>query len=376
MAKRERTLQDEIEAARQNIRSDALSMSVGEIANIYRDEELIIRPEFQRLFRWEDEQKSRLVESILLGIPIPSIFVLQRDSGVWEVIDGLQRISTILEFMGELRNEYTQELIPPSVLKGTQYLPNLEGVSFDEDIPGATRSLTSGQRLAFKRAKIDLKILLPESDEQAKFELFDRLNTGGSPLSAQEIRNAQLLMRDTSLYEWLEALRVYAPYQSTITISERLEDEAYDMELVCRFFALQRSSDAELKNIGNIDTFLSAKIFSTIGDKNFDREAEARRFQRTFSLLSENLGEDSFKRYDGNRFLGAFSVSAFETVTVGIGENVDAWEKAEGTKPGVIRQRVIEWWSNTEFRGGSGSGIRASTRLPKTIPAARRFFAL
>lgn len=349
-------------------------MSVGEIANLYRDRELTIRPEFQRLFRWEEYQKSRLVESILLGIPIPSIFVLQRESGVWEVIDGLQRISTVLEFMGELRDEYTGELKPPSILAATQYLPHLKGIAFDDGAPGATDSLTAGQRIAFKRAKIDLKILLPESDELAKFELFDRLNTGGSPLSAQEIRNAQLLMRDSTLYEWLESLRTNPAFKSTITISERLYDEAYDMELVCRFFALHRSSDYELRNIGNVDAFVSAKIFATVDETDFDREREGNRFCRTFGLLSKAIGDDAFKRVDGVRFLGAFSVSAFETITVGIAENIEGWEQAESLHEGAVRQRIIEWWSDPDFRGGSGSGIRASTRLPKTIPAARKFF--
>ncbi len=349
-------------------------MSVGEIANLYRDHELIIRPEFQRLFRWEEYQKSRLVESILLGIPIPSIFVLQQESGVWEVIDGLQRISTVLEFMGELRDEYTGEVEPASVLTATQYLPRLQGIAFEDDTPGATAALTAGQRIAFKRAKIDLKILLPESDELAKFELFDRLNTGGSPLSAQEIRNAQLLMRDSTLYEWLESLRTNPAFQSTITITERLYDEAYDMELVCRFFALHRSSDPELRNIGNVDAFVSAKIFATVDETDFDREIEGERFRRTFELLSKTLGDDAFKRVDGTRFLGAFSVSAFETITIGIAENIEGWEQAESSQEGALRQRVIEWWSNTDFRGGSGSGIRASTRLPRTIPAARIFF--
>ncbi|WP_280459922.1 DUF262 domain-containing protein [Nocardia carnea] len=367
-------LQEEIEAARQTIRSDALSMSVGEVANLYRDREIVIRPEFQRLFRWDNSQKSRLIESLLLGIPMPSIFVMQNQDGVWEVIDGLQRISTILEFMGELRNEKTKELLPPSVLSKTKYLPHLEGISFVEDVEGAKSCLTPGQRLALKRAKLDLKILLPDSDSNSKFELFDRLNTGGSLLSAQEIRNTQLLMRDASIFRWLNDLRLDNNFVSTIPLSERLFREAYDMELVCRFFALLQSSGDELASMENIDTFLSEKIFSTTGSDTFDRQREDGRFKRTFELLNRSLGENSFKRYEQGRFLGAFSVSAFETISVGIGENIDGWERAEAEASGAVRSRVQEWWGNADFRSGSGSGIRASTRLPKTLPVARRFF--
>src|SRR5690625_6602744 len=94
-------LQEQIEKARQTIRSDSYSMSLGELVNLYRDGEIIIAPEFQRLFRWSVFQKSRLIESILLGIPLPAISVMQDMDGQWEIIDGLQRVSTILEFMGE-----------------------------------------------------------------------------------------------------------------------------------------------------------------------------------------------------------------------------------------------------------------------------------
>jgi uncharacterized protein with ParB-like and HNH nuclease domain len=77
-------------------------MSIGEIINLYKEKEVVIDPDFQRIFRWDIIQKSRLIESILVGIPLPSIFIQQRDDGVWDIIDGLQRLSTILEFTGEL----------------------------------------------------------------------------------------------------------------------------------------------------------------------------------------------------------------------------------------------------------------------------------
>ena len=77
------------------------------------------------MFRWEIGQKSKLIESILLGIPIPSIFVFERQDAKWELIDGLQRISTILEFMGQLKHPVTNYLEPPTALVATYYLPSL-----------------------------------------------------------------------------------------------------------------------------------------------------------------------------------------------------------------------------------------------------------
>src|ERR1700735_2894006 len=109
-------LKNEIEIAQRLVKTDAYQMSIGEIVNMYKDGEFIINPDFQRLFRWELGQKSKLIESLLLGIPLPSIFVFEKEDSKWELIDGLQRISTILEFTGELKDPVTSQLMPPTAL--------------------------------------------------------------------------------------------------------------------------------------------------------------------------------------------------------------------------------------------------------------------
>ena len=120
------SLDKEIQRARQEIVSDGYDMSVGELMNLYRDREIEISPDFQRLFRWDESRKTRFIESLLLGIPIPPIFVYQNEEGVWELIDGLQRLSTIFEFAGILRSpENDHETYVPSILEGTKYLPSL-----------------------------------------------------------------------------------------------------------------------------------------------------------------------------------------------------------------------------------------------------------
>lgn len=78
------SLREEIQEKRKEIVVDAYAMSIGEIVNLYNDEELDVHPEFQRFFRWDDNQKTRLIESILLGIPIPPIFVSQKTNGKWD----------------------------------------------------------------------------------------------------------------------------------------------------------------------------------------------------------------------------------------------------------------------------------------------------
>jgi hypothetical protein len=371
------TLQQQIEAGRQTIRAEAYAMSIGELVSSYTRSELVIRPEFQRLFRWNVDQKSRLIESLLLGIPLPSIFVMQREDGVWEVIDGLQRLSTILEFMGELRDEDSKEVLAPSVLSKTEYLPGLDGVTFGADDKDDEKSLSAGQRLSLKRAKIDVKILLPESDDKAKFELFDRLNAGGSQAVPQEIRTAQLIMRDRSMYDWLESLRSDANFQRVIPISDRLYEEAYDMELVCRYLALTNSTPAEWRSFASMDKFISDKLFGLTEDSAFDRDAAGRGFHEVFTWLADSIGDESFRRYDSDKvkFTGAFSVSAFESVTTGLRNNDVFWRSQISRDPSELTRRVEELWDNVDFRRGSGSGIGASTRIPRTLPAAIKHFS-
>ena len=133
-------LQDQIEKQRQQIHTDSYPMSIGEWISLYENGEIDIHPEFQRFFRWSSTHKTRLIESILLGIPIPQIFVSQRKDGVWDVVDGLQRLSTIYQFAGILRDEDSQ-LLPPLVLENTEYLPLLEYKKW-EDADDIINSLT------------------------------------------------------------------------------------------------------------------------------------------------------------------------------------------------------------------------------------------
>src|ERR1035441_6850567 len=130
-------LAEEIIKAQRLVRTDAYQMSIGEVVNMYDNREIIVDPEFQRLFRWNIGQKSKLIESLLLGIPLPSIFVFEKENGSWELIDGLQRVSTILEFMGKLRAP-EGEVVPPSILEATKYLPSLHNAVWEKSelIPG------------------------------------------------------------------------------------------------------------------------------------------------------------------------------------------------------------------------------------------------
>lgn len=216
------SLSEEIAERRRAINTDAYAMSIGELVNLYRDDELDIHPEFQRFFRWSDEQKSRLIESLLLGIPVPSIFVQQRQDGVWDVIDGLQRLSTIFQLVGILKNE-EGGVVDPLILRGTKYLPSLEDKRWGDE--AANNILDREQQLLVKRSKLDVQIVLRESDEASKYELFQRLNTGGSLLSDQELRNCILIMVNRDFYHWLVALAQDPNFRSCIALTDRAVEE-------------------------------------------------------------------------------------------------------------------------------------------------------
>ena len=363
-------LQQEIDLARKDIRTDSYSVSIGEWISIYEKREIDIHPEFQRFFRWTTAQKSRLIESIFLGIPIPQIFVAQRPDGVWDVVDGLQRLSTIYQFVGILEDEEGKAL-EPLVLDPTKYLPSLGGFKWD-DPHDPSHSLDAGQRLLIKRSKIDVSIILKESEQRAKYELFQRLNTGGSLLSDQEVRNAILVMVNKQFYQWLRELSRDVPFVECTAVSDRAVEEQYDMELALRFLVFRGMPDSHFKNLGDIGDFLTDAAAKIAGDAKYDKKEAENAFRNTFALLQQELGADAFRRYDPTRqrFVGGFSVSAFEAVSLGVGHNYKALLK----RPRTLREKVQELWMDPKFLKNSGSGVRASTRVPKIVPYGRKLF--
>jgi len=366
------SLEEEVERSRQNIRSDGYMMSIGEVTNLYRDNEIVISPEFQRLFRWSVEQQSRLIESIFLDIPLPPIFVAQRDDGIWEVVDGLQRLSTILKFMGILRNEGTDQIQPATVLFRTKYLPSLEGATYES----GPNELSPLLKISFKRARLDFRILLRESDDRVKFELFDRLNSGGAPTSAQEVRSAQLLMINAPFYQWVDGLRRHPDYIECVPVTERQIGEQYDLELVIRYFVLSGIPERELRSFADIDTLLSDRILAFATDEKFDIVAKGEEFEKLFAVLN-SFGPSVFRKYDERRQrpIGAFSVSAYEAVTLGVAKHLEEWAvMGDPDRVDRLQECVRALWSDKEFTKNSGAGVRATQRVPKMGAIGRRIF--
>jgi hypothetical protein len=369
------SLQQQIDDKKKEISTDGYPMSIGELMSLYKDGELDIHPEFQRFFRWTSIQKSKLIESIMLGIPIPSIFVSQREDGVWDVVDGLQRLSTIFEFAGILKDE-ANDLLPPSVLLATQYLPALEGKMWENQL-NPVDSFDASQKLSFKREKIDVKIVKKESDREIKFELFQRLNTLGSKLSDQEVRNCLLVMIDKSFYDWLKNLSIDPHFLNSTALGERLIDEQYNMELALRFVVLNYIKSDEVKGLNDFSEFITDKMIAIAKDGSFDREAMGNTFVNTFRLIDETVSDDAFKKFNQtkSRFEGRFLIAAFETVAIGLGKNINTWRDVnEAIAKTSMNTKIREVWNDPTFIERNGSGVNVTSRVPHNVPVGERIF--
>jgi Protein of unknown function DUF262 len=364
--------EEQIAEARRTIKSDGYPMSIGELTNLYRENELIIRPEFQRFFRWSDVQKSNLVESLLLGIPLPSIFVAQTEEGKWELVDGLQRISTILQLQGELKDE-TGNPWRPLLLQPTKYLSALGGRRWIDD--DASKSLSDAQRLDIKRAKIDIKIIQRESSPQTKYDLFQRLNSYGSRLTAQELRSALLVAVSPEFFSWIEGLANNQDFKESVLLSDRLLDERYDLELVLRFLILHDwpESDLNLSKLRDFSQVLDDVSVKLAIDYPQGNPGLKLCFDSTFEFIRNNGGEDIFRRWDRRdaRFKGSFLNTAFEVFALGVG-----FHAANGSG---IRSDLLNiaknFWASDEMQQGYATGKSTEARMVRFIPLGRKIVA-
>ena len=359
------SLKHDVDARRREISSDNLSMSIGELLNLYKDEELDIHPEFQRVFRWGIEQKSRLIESLLLGIPLPSLYVSTNDDGVWEVIDGVQRLSTIFEFMGELRGpnpvDDTDDLVlrQPLRLVATKHLPALDDVTFEV--------MDHALRLEFKRTRLDIKVLAREQGvSTGKFDLFERLNTYGEPLSPQELRNCVLVSLNSQRFRWLKAISQDKHFRSSALLSESQLAEQYDMDLALRFLTLR---DADPRSIGDVHEFLRDRMEAIALDPDYDETGEEDLFRSVFKFLDESVDGNVFRPWSERHsaFRGGFSLAAFEGLGLAIGRH---WAEIRRVQSKFKLQDVLQdLWSSQPYRN-SFSGLRARERMARVSPTA------
>jgi hypothetical protein len=364
------SLSQEIEKARKEIVSDGYDMSLGEVMNLYKDGELKINPEFQRLFRWDITRKTRFIESILLSIPIPPIFVFQDKSGEWELIDGLQRLSTVLEFAGLLKGP-NGKAVKGSTLEGTKFLPSLANKRW-ELWNADDEAIDKPMQMQIKRARIRVEILLKESDQNAKYELFQRLNTGGAQLSEQEVRNCVAVMINPDVYRTFVELSEFSDFVDTVCQTDNAIEKQASVELVLRFFAFKFFP---YKKGLDVHEYLDEALIAIATDATIDWKVEKQEFKSTFSLINTSLGAKAFKKWDGKNFSGMFLMSVYETLAHGISTHLVDIQKMTGpNQKQFIVDKAQKLWDDPIFAKSSGAGVRGTTRLTNLLPLAKDFF--
>ena len=366
-------LTEEIEEAQRLVKTDAYQMSIGEIVNMYDGREIIIDPEFQRLFRWSITQKSKLIESILLGIPLPSIFVFEKEDSTWELIDGLQRISTILEFMGKLRRP-PRKIAPPSILEGTKYLPSLHNAVWEQSklIPDVSindqKEFDKSHQLSIRRARISVEILKRPSDEQTKFDLFQRLNAGGTQANAQELRNCIMLMVNADYYRTVKDAAEYQKFRTLVSVSKNQMDRQRHLEFAVRFLVYTyESHDGTLDVEQYIDNGIVHLAKSGAGV-----EAETM-LRRTFQLLHEAAGKDALRRFENGRHSGKVGLVGLEGIAVGVAKNLDAI-CALPNPQAFVKDKIENFWAQPETKNLTVVGLRGTTRIQRSVPFGEKWF--
>lgn len=209
---------------------------------------LILNPDFQRNEVWTDVRKSQLIESILLEIPIPMFYVSADEEGKWTVVDGLQRISAFRDFVlgaTYMKTKKEEDEGCGIKLKGLEFLKNIEGCQM--------KNLPFGFYNRIMEAQFSLTIINPGTPDEVKRNVFKRINTGGVPLSSQEIRNALYGGKISSLLKKMTQMKSFKSATDNSIKCLRMEDK----ELLLRFLSFVLRDHTSYKRTQNIDTWLS-----------------------------------------------------------------------------------------------------------------------
>ncbi len=334
---------------------------------MYTSEELNILPEFQRLFRWSEERKSNFVESILIGIPIPPAFVYENENGTWELIDGLQRISTLLEFMGVLKDP-DKGTLRRSKLVATKYLPSLNGIVWKAE--DGEDGLDTALQLFFRRHRIDFQILKHPSDPKTKFDLFQRLNRGGAYATEQEVRTCSMVLANPDMTRKIRALASTDAFSSVFRLTEDQVNQQRDIEYAVRLIV---HTARDLPRGSDVQEFLDKGVIDILSSADAGAAVEAATW--TVNLLHDALGANALipveDRAEG--IAGRFSLRALEAIAVGIARN-RVTIAALPNPHDYVRERINQFWQQQEVAEMSASGLRGTVRIARSIPFGAVWF--
>lgn len=311
---------NEIDKFKYNIYVSEYATSISDLINYYEDGDINLSPNYQRVYKWDEKQKSKFIESLFLGLPMPPIFLYQDEYGKWEVIDGVQRLSSIFQFVGILvENEDPITYQPALILSDLPKLTKLEDKTFD--------NLSTVVKREFKKSRLNLIIIQKRSDDETKYEIFRRINGYGTVLTSQEIRNAIIIMINSELFNEIDKISNYSSYKEAMHFSSKKLNNKDHFQYFIRFLAMrERDCLRSAENRIDIEEFLDEIIIKIAkGETNLNLSKEIQLFKDTFDFIN-SFDEPILKNYNVKK--GKFEAQVFtynfELIIPGMSEHLDS----------------------------------------------------
>jgi hypothetical protein len=322
--------------------------SVRELVRMMDEEELNVAPAYQRQFRWDEQAESAFIESVFLGLPIPPIFVATNVGFQWEVVDGLQRLSTLAHFLAEDADEAKAvNRKTPLVLTDLEKLSELNGVTY-ADLP-------KNLKVYFGRQPLQVISLTDKSNLEVRFDVFERLNRGGIRLTAQEVRAC---VYRGEFNKFIEELAENEMFSDLLKLKKVNTEDGTQVEQVLKFFAY-KNRQGEFD--GKVEKFLNRTMIEA--QKGFDYEAERTLFEKSVKFLHEAC--------EGGPYLRAGTTTTplvqFEACLVAIAKIYQ-----EGKQPTISDP---DWIEDSELRVSSGGGSNSRRMLDRRLTRARELFS-
>jgi len=247
------------------------------------EEALDLAPDFQRHANiWKDDAKSRLIESILIRIPLPAFYIDATNENKWLVVDGLQRLSALKQFMSDKKLK----------LCGLEYLINLEGKNYDE--------IGRRYQRRIEETQVTVYLIGKGTPPEVKYNIFKRINTGGLPMSPQELRHA---LNPGKATKFLAKLALLPEFQQVTNISKLRKMRMDDREFILGFLAFTLTSYQDYKNDtnDNRNVFLSRALFKVNNLHEEQLNMIEKNFKKSMIAAFEIFGKSAFRKISRNQ---------------------------------------------------------------------------
>lgn len=283
------SIEIQVQENRRKFRVDHFDIVISEYISRLNENKVILNPPYQRNFRWDIKTQSALIESILIGIPLPPIFAFSNVNYHWEIIDGLQRTTTLKNFINSRPDD---ENIPK--FESCEILTDLNGKAFFE--------LPEGMQNAVKNFRIRIELVEDNADAYSQYLLFSRLNSNGEQLSNQELRNFLVYKLNPQFYAMLSQLKQHPSFKSAVSLKSKRIDKQEDVEYILKFFLSRKFGDYnKIPKYADIDTLITTEIQNYL--REHDNEFlsnEYAIFIQTYDFIFTLLGENSFRYFHKN----------------------------------------------------------------------------